>query len=89
MSMPTYLVQEISVYVLGGKLHIYIHSWHFSLNKTPDEGHPASSHTLCKKLVAYLSLPVPSFPPNKFLIVCVCISGEALVSTFKQVVTRC
>ena len=30
------------------------------LNKIPDEGHPASSHTLCKKFEASLSLPTPS-----------------------------
>ena len=36
------------------------------LNNTPDEGHLASSHTLCQKLVASLSLPAPSFQPTSF-----------------------
>ena len=37
------------------------------LNKTPDEGQPASTHTLCQKLVASLRLLTPSFQPTKLL----------------------
>ena len=35
----------------------------FILKRTPDEGHPASSHTLCQKFVSLLSSLGPLFQP--------------------------
>ena len=47
-------------------LYLFL-AFHLIVNNTPDEGQPASSHTLCQKIEALLSCSVLSFQPGTLL----------------------